>query len=301
MQEPYITSEELFNSIKEDFYTYDNAGLIDDGQFYRHVTYILGLLGISWYKEEEDFFEVVNYQIKLPSNFYQLDQAYRCYPVAGGNRVLPDGVVLTERNFDHFPVNCEDDCTKCPPPSDCISNKYQQLVVQRNTFVETYNNFSLLRIGNKKTRSMCKGDCANLFAQGIDSITIQNGTMYTNFREGNVYIKYLAFPIDEETNLPLIPNNEKVMKCIEYYIKSKVLENFWVNGDGDVAQKISYFQAMYKEALGDAMVETKLPSFNTLVNAVKVVRKRLNVYQLYPASSGFLPVYNIANTLRTFI
>ena len=282
-QEPYITSEELFNSIKEDFYSYDNAGLIDEGQFYRHVTYILGLLGIAWYKEEEDFFEIKGYTTKLPKDFYLLDQAYRCKPYTNVNGpVQPDGVILTERRFDHYPVDCNTNiCDPCENvDTNCVLNKFQQLVVQRDTFVHRYHDFTLLSIGNKKTKSMCTGKCANLFSTEMDSITIQGGSIFTNFKDGNVYIKYYAFPIDPDTGLPLIPNNEKVMKCMEYYIKSKILENFWVNGDADVAQKITYFQGMYKEALGDAMVETKLPTFNTMVNAVKLVRKRLNVYQM---------------------
>lgn len=300
MQEAYIKSDELFNSIKEDFYSYDNAGLIDDGQFYRHVTYILGLLGATWYVNEEDFIEVTNYKATLPSNFYLLDQAYRCHPT-NTSGTQPDGVILREKNFGHFPIDCQDECVRCPVPTDCILNEQSNLVVQRNNITGSYRGFTLLSIGNSKTKSKCKSGCANLYNHNPDSITIQGNFLYTNFEKGTVYLRYYAYPIDEETGLPLIPNNERIMKCMEYYIKSKILENFWVNGDGDVAQKITYFQQLYRDSLGDAQYETKLPTFNTMLNNIRLVRKKLDVYQLYPASSRpAFGIYN-ANIDKTFI
>lgn len=284
MSEQYITSDELFNNIKDDFASFDNAGMVDEGKFYKYVTYIINLLGSEWYQTVDDFFHVKNYNFKLPNNFYQLEQVYRCHPTTG-SAILPDGVILTERRFDHFPVSspyneCDPPCDPCAPSSGCITNKYQQLVVQRNTMIDNYSNFSLLSIGNKRTKASCTGQCANLFAAGPDSITIQNGNLYTNFKEGNVYMIYNVFPIDDETGLPLIPNEERVIKCIEYYVKWKFLENAWVNNDADVAQKIQYFNQMYRDALGDAQYITKLPSWNVMINKIKLDRKRLRIFDL---------------------
>lgn len=280
MQEQYISTEELFNNIKDDFSSFDNAGMIDEGKFYKHVVYIIGLLGTEWYETIDGFFEVKNYQVKLPSNFYQLEQAYKCFPFVGQN-TQPAGIILTERKFDHFPVDCEPSCNPCPPqPSNCISNKFQQLVIQRNTMIDNYTDFNLLSIGNSRTRSSCTSTCANLFSSNPDNITIQNGTMFTNFRDGSIYMVYNAFPIDEESGLPLIPNDERVIKCIEYYVKWKFMENAWVNNEADVAQKIQYFQVMYKDALGDAQYITKLPGFNIMVNKIKLDRGRLRFWNM---------------------
>ena len=279
MQEAYITSEELFNNIKEDFYSYDNANLIDEGKFYKYVTYIIGLLGIAWYKPEDEMLDIVRYSSKLPNDFYLLDAAYAC-DLERENNIQPKGVLLTQRNFNHYSDECNTEpCADCHVPTKCVFNEYEQILVQRNNIVNTYSKPRLLRIGNSKTRSMCQSDCFNLGSNSSDTITIQNGKLFTNFETGSVYITYSAFPLDESTGLPLVPNNERVIKCIEYYIKSKLLENMWVNGDADVAQKIQYFDAKYKEALGDAMYETKLPTFNTMVNQVHLMKKRLNVFQ----------------------
>lgn len=288
MQEEYITSEELFNSIKEDFYSFDNANLIDEGQFYRHVVYILGILGNAWYEEVDDIFSIEGYKLKLPSNFYMLDQVYRCFP-QNSSGTQPDGIVLKARSFDKYPQDCEVPCNACPVPTNCILNTHEQLVVQRNNIIgnRTYSNFGLLSIGNKKTKGKCTGNCANLFSDNPDSITIEGNTLFTNFREGNIYIRYYAFPLDEK-GLPMIPNDERIMKCIEYYIKSKIIENMWVNGDADVASKVSFYDAKYKEALSDAQYITKLSSFSTMLNQIKLVRKRLNVYQL-----NTTPRYNL--------
>lgn len=278
-QEEFISTEELFNAIKEDFNALDNNNLVDEGKFYNHVAYIIKLLGVEWYREEEDVFNVENYRFQLPRNFSKLSQAYKC-TASQTTSSLPPGVVLTNRQFDHVPDECNTD--PCSPHFDtnCIFNRFDQILVQRSSLIHRYTFPILLRVGNKKTRSLCSHNCPNIFSEEPDEITIENGYLYTNFQEGNVYLSYYAFPLDAKSGLPVVPNNEIIIKCIEYYIKWKLLENMWVNADGDVANKIAYFQAQYREALGDAQHETKLPHFGTLVNKIRSTRRNLNIYQL---------------------
>jgi hypothetical protein len=111
--------------------------------------------------------------------------------------------------------------------------------------------------------------------------------MYTNFKEGNVFIRYHAFPVDEETGLPLIPDNPIIERCIEMFIKAEIIRNLWTNGDADVQQQVRYYDDLSDKALAQAIYETKLPSFQTMVNAIRLKRKELNVYQLYPSQPSW--------------
>lgn len=326
----FKTTEQLFSRILEDFGSFTQAQLIDEGMFYKDVKYILTLLGIMWFREAETVLEVKNYRACLPADFKLLDAAYSCQ----GNIVdtpQPDGLVLQQLSFDHYPssnpdfhgpvvcgapsmtccptgynyydpvqkkcycqgANCLSaqpvDPIACPPATtdDAIFNRHVLTLVKRGDCMWQYHTPKLLRIGNVNTKKSCTTNCANVFSTEADTITIQGGSLFTNFREGSVFMRYHAFPIDEETGLPLIPDDPIIEKCLEMYIKANIIRNLWTNSEADVAQQVNYYDNLSREALLEAKHYTKLPTFQTTVNAIRLTRKRLNVYQLYPASPSW--------------
>jgi len=278
----FKNTDNLFSKIKEDFSSFNNSGLIDSGRFYNDVKYIINLLGINWYLSKEDILEVNNYKVKLPNDFKLLEFAYKCTC----NTILHNdpGILLTQQTFDHYDLfdkdwhskQCSDMC--CKPPENCIFNSYEQILVQRGNDTYRYSNPILLKLGNVNTKKNCITNCVNVFSNSSDSISIENEYMHTNFCDGTIYLSYNAFPIDEESGLPLIPDNSRVEKAIEYYIKKNIIESLWVNGDADVQQKVQYFNQQYTIALSDAVYETKLPTFNNLVDKIRKNRKSLNTY-----------------------
>lgn len=288
----FKTCEQLFSRILEDFGSFTQAQLIDEGMFYKDVKYILTLLGIMWFREAETVLEVKNYRAVLPTDFKLLDAAYSCQ----GNIVdtpQPDGLVLQQITFDHYPTSDPDYhappcCGEgCAQPDDLIFNRHVLTVVKRGDRLWQYHTPKLLRIGNVNTKKSCTTNCANVFSTESDTITIQGGVLYTNFREGSVFMRYHAFPIDEDTGLPLIPDDPIIEKCLEMYIKANIIRNLWTNSEADVAQQVSYYDNLSREALLEAKHYTKLPTFQTMVNAIRLTRKRLNVYQLYPAQPSW--------------
>lgn len=290
MENNFKTADHLFAKIKEDFSSFNNSGLIDEGRFYSDIKYIIDLLGLNWYVEAQEILEVNNYQTELPENFKQLDFAYRCECI--GIHSNNPGIVLIKQTFDHYPLmstldwhgkSCDiKNCHK--PPSNCIFNSYEQILVQRDDSYYSYSNPILLKLGNVNTKRCCAKGCINIYSTSSDTITIQNRKIYTNFEKGTIYLSYYAFPTDSETGLPLVPDNSRILKCIEYYIKKNIIESLWVNGDADVAQKVSYFNQMYTSALGDAQYETKLPTFSSMVDKIRSNRKSLDVY--YQLTNG---------------
>ncbi len=59
--------------------------------------------------------------------------------------------------------------------------------------------------------------------------TINRGIIFTSMNNGYVELAYKAIATDEE-GYPLIPDNEKVMLGLEYYILSRYLEPLWMMG-----------------------------------------------------------------------
>ena len=290
----FKTTDSLFGRILEDFGSFTQAQLIDEGMFYKDVKYILALLGISWYREAEDVVHIEHYKACLPKDFKLLDAAYSCQ----GNIVdtpQPDGLLLQQLTFDHYPesqpnyhdVSCAGNCGGACQQSNAIFNRHVLTLVKRGDQMFQYHTPKLLKIGNVNTKRQCTKNCANVFSTEGDTITIQNGHIYTNFKEGNVFLRYHAFPLDEETGLPLIPDDPIIEKCLEMYIKANIIRNLWTNSEADVQQQVRYYDELSKEALAQALYHTKLPSFQVMVNAIRLQRKRLNVYQLYPSQPSW--------------
>jgi hypothetical protein len=282
MNNNFKSADILFSKIKEDFSSFDNAHLIDDGRFYKDVKYILNLLGLNWYRQADEILTIANYKAVLPIDFHLADAIYKCDSCS--METLPDGVVLTKVTFDHYPTICDPDphCYVCPEPihEPCIFNRHEEILIQRDNMYTRYSNPVLLRPGTINTRNQCDTKCLNIYSDCPQTFTIQNGQIYTNFQDGTIFMSYYAFPLDEE-GYPMIPDNEHVEKCIEYYIKLNIMETLWINSEVDVERKLKWFADQYKYHLGQAQFETKLPTFENMVKQIRSVRRRLDIYQLY--------------------
>lgn len=329
----FKTTDALFNKIKEDLYSYDAAGLLDEGKFYKDVQYVLASLGVMWYRDAEEMLQVDGYRANLPKDFNTLEAIYKC-TTCGEPRTLPPGIVFHQLTFDHYPETQIPDwhvaphCGPCgtatccpvgykynsnsqmcnwtqthqqkPPvaPAQCdpcpdlwsqdpsqIFNRHEVLLIQRGNTLYTYGPPTLMKAGNVNTRKMCTDRCPNIYNESQDTFTIQNGKIYTNFKDGGMMMLYKAFPLDEETGLPMIPDNVLIEKAIEDYIKYNIIKNLRTNGDANVAQLLPLYQHDMDLSMGKAITETKTPSFATMVHNVRLVRKRLNVYQ-FPHMGG---------------
>ncbi len=327
----FKTTDALFSKIKEDLYSFDAAGLLDENKFHKDVQYVLASLGIMWYVDADHVVTVDNYKACLPDDFSILEAVYKCTPCGEPFQSHAPGIVFSKLTFDHYPETqqpdwhvtppCEDcgTTTCCPsgyafhagdqvcvetnvppnrvprttPPIPCapcvdfwgqdpsmIFNAHEQLLIQRNNSIYQYHPPTLMKAGNVNTHRSCSKTCPNLYNDSPDTFTIQNRKIYTNFKHGDILMYYKGFPLDEETGLPLIPDNPIVEKALEDYIKYNVIKVLRTNGDANVAQLIPMYEKDMDKSMGKAITETKTPSFATMVHNVRLVRKRLNAYQL---------------------
>ena len=59
--------------------------------------------------------------------------------------------------------------------------------------------------------------------------TASNGVVTTSVRDGQIEIAYSALACDDD-GYPLVPDNEQVKLCLEYYILFRFLEPLWIAG-----------------------------------------------------------------------
>ncbi len=269
--------------IQSNLESFDSAGLINPSTFYKDIKYILmDKLGIGVFKEEQAVLNVKNYKTALPLDFYLLYSAYKCTPSVetGTDVTYPQSgfVYYLERTDSEVHYDkCEIESTQSGKVVDKITVREYY---KGKTNITNFNSPILLRLSSRVKKDICTKDCLNYYAGGIDEISIDNGYIYSNFTDDSIYIKYFAFPLDED-GLPLIPEIEAVEKVLEYYLMFRIFENIWLNDlSPDVEKRMVYIKAQYEEALINAKYYVKLPTLSTLGRMVEHNKHRFDNYQL---------------------
>ena len=98
---------------------------------------------------------------------------------------------------------------------------------------------------------------------------IQKGIIFTSVKEGCVQISYKGIAIDEN-GYPLIPDNEKVIIGMEYYILSRYLEPLWLMGKiSDKAfEYIQQKRYFYTPSAFTAMQMPGVDKLETVMNGI---------------------------------
>lgn len=279
----FKSSEILFARIKEDLSSYDSVGLIDEGKFYQYIKYIIDTLGISFYDKKEAVIHIKDYKGELPKDFSLLEAAYKCNPASTSITPQPDAlqwqfvgyneVIEGQSQANACFINCDNDTT----PTQVIVRFYVKDIPMINTYAMPV----LLKLSNSVPRDRCTSDCRNWFVTTCPyEISIDSCHMYTNFPSDCVYMKYYAFPCDDQ-GLPMVPDNAIIEDCIEYYIKYRLFEQMHLNGDDvNIERKLGYLKQMWNEKLAEAKHYGKFPQFATIINGIRLNRRRLNIYEL---------------------
>lgn len=260
------------------------ATLYQPEEFYRYIKEIISQLGIGVYKESQAISPVSNYKAKLPDNFAVLYSAYKVTPSFSHKDKIhfqeSSSWVMKNEVTSELIVEsggCEIDCSL---KNQEVIEKFtvKNYVREGNDMDFTYP--ILLRLSPNVKRGIRTDDSPCIGASSPLEISIDNGFLYTNFSEDNVYIKYYGLPIDDESGLPMIPNINSVEKAIEWYIIYQVLLGLWFNSEvSDLQTKVQKAEIEYRYWFAQALYEAKLPSFQTMINKALLNRKSLSVYR----------------------
>jgi len=278
-------NDALFARIRKRLRSFDNAGLLDEGDWYWYIKELLESLGVAVYKESEAVVMVKNYNGPLPDDFSYLYAAYKCTPKLGNltdtkNNLWPQKGFVFYIDETHEPYR---QCKNCfSAKRDFIEGeKYTvRTYIQGEPTIINFDQPQLLKLG-VSARSLCTKDCKNknIFGTNVGEITLDKTTLYANFEEDGVLIKYYAFPLDPATGLPLIPDHTILEKAIEDYIIYRTLSDMYLNSEiPDFERKLAMVAAEYEKSFGQAQFLTKLPSFQAVINKIRVDRNNLRTY-----------------------
>lgn len=280
----FKSNDAMFARIRKRLRSFDNAGLLDEGDWYWYIKELLNDLGVSVYEEKEAIVMVKNYKGPLPDNFSYLYAAYKCTPshVQGDskNTLWPQTGFVFYIDETHEPYR---QCTNCySAKRDFIEGeKYTiRTYLQGEPTIINFSQPTLLQL-SPNVKSFCTSDCKNknIFGVNAGEITMDKNYVYANFESDGVLLKYYALPLDASTGLPLIPDNTIFEKAIEDYIVYSTLRDMWLNNEvTDFDRKLSMVEAAYLKSLGQAQFVSKLPSFQNTINKIRVDRKNLRTY-----------------------
>lgn len=282
----YITFSQLMASVESDLDKYADSGMVDRSKYIKTVRKVNSDLGIRINKEKEVMLPIKNHRVILPEDFEYLQVALlcketpvKCYvtPSVDAPKLVP---CSTTETVDVTPCNsCPSTCTEGTTTSCGSCYKIYKYESQDLTIV--YNNAVPVKL-TKKTSRYCSPNCLNTMLVSDKykyTIDIQENILtISGVKEGEIYLNYLTDMVDESGEL-LIVDHPLINDYYEYSVKEKILENFLLNSDDDVVNKLKYTTEQKRLARIDAMNFVYMPEYTEIVQYQNA--KRQNFYNRY--------------------
>lgn len=247
---------EVKNSLKQ----YDAAQLIDELSIIDNTFKALRKFGDLITNEYEIVVPVRDGKGVLPKNFSTLVFAIKCDKGWVDSDLEQD--ILQNSFFWKERTEKTDTWNEC---KDCSKEHSEKTIVEKIYFRDKetrfcYKNPTLLKLNKYSKKDFISKNCLNKTVKNCPyEISINNTTLYTNFKEGEVFIKYHGFELDENGK-PFIPETpqERLETYLTYHLKRKIFEDIWLGGDDTgIENKIQYLLAQEREELTLALTDIK--------------------------------------------
>jgi hypothetical protein len=303
----YRTFDSLLNEVYMDLSSYAREGLVEPGQLIKVAQRVNQEIGLKINGTKQTILEVEHSRAKLPSDFYILNFALVCHhhtvyepsPFNGlhtENRVIP----VKPENIVICPDNCQcDNCTKtntcceidCDPWkqnkvfTQCNDTQEVQVIEYNSGQVRTYEHFQrLYMVPSKEADAFCSN---SQFRDAPYTGNIKNGFLYIpNLTHGRLYICYLGALEDEDGNL-LVLNHPKINDFYEWALKTRILENLYLNGEPDIERRLQFAKTELKLARAESLSIVATPDFHDLKQTIQMNRQATYSKYFHPFSKLF--------------
>lgn len=217
---------------------YDSWGFINinEEEVAELIWRAVGKIGVpEAYKNKYVEVEIADWKGKLPHDFYDI--------MDGGIREHDSGNMMRETSdvFFEDPEKIAETPDIIPEDWDPVTGKYYHTTVPSSDDPQYY------------------------------TYKIEGGIITVGFRQGNVDIKYKAFPIDIKTGLPLIADDPVYLNGIVDYI-AYIMARKMMLKDELSERKFHIIEQTYFFSIGAAQTNTLIPSrdkMETLMNMWK--------------------------------
>lgn len=272
-----MTIDEIMSNVKLELKSYDEVGIIDESNLFKHFEWIFNRLNTGVMQKYSLILDVEDFKAEIPFNFKMLDWIYKCSSCSSGQNTYRYYLhqPYTWKQQDYVKKICYDKC--------CIKEEHE--VITRSTWIETteqvdtFCDKKLLSLHEAVPKDKIFCDCPNIHCFSENYFNMDKKNFYFNFEEGTVYIHFWGYEVDED-NLPVIPDDPYIQKAIEDYLIFKAFSSIYYNTESDVAQKLSYAQTMHAQSLAEALYNIKLPTHQKLMKWGKLRADNYKIFNI---------------------
>lgn len=263
----YKTFDQMMASAESDIDKFVDEGYLNRALYIKEVRKVNADLGLKINTERQTVLDVKDYVALLPPDFLFLQLAMACHisyvrvPIVRGIQTEMHSEEINFEGESEIPTSCFlDSCDfgNCGGPCEKCMWVTQKIGVK----VYTYTDLKELQL-TKSSHSKCADNCLNLFMKSPHQIKIEDDHATFSFREGKVYINYLADMIDEDNNI-MVFDHPLVNDYYEYTVKAKFFENMYLNKEGDFGQAMQAMEVKRKEARTAAITFVNTPEYGDM-------------------------------------
>jgi hypothetical protein len=270
--------------LPDDFYTFNYAMIC--GQYTEHVGYDGYSSGTNI--QEVPYTEVPATvdQCALPTVNCRTCNSNPCNHTAACDLNHP---VVDPAAVSYDPLNPYGDTCVAPRVfMNCKGEKWELIQVLNTGATRKYTLLTPLRM---KASQEIDCDCPNLYHNTPNEGWIKGGFLFTTFDTGKVYLNYQGQLEDDQGNL-LVPDHDLLNEYYEYALKSRIMENLYLNGE-DVAQRMQLLEQRLKAARNNALSMVNTPNFKEMEQLWWANRKAMygKYYNMFMSHSPNNPYY----------
>lgn len=274
-----ISLNELFLEVESDFSSFYESGDLDRASMTRWVTNEMKRFGNNILGIHEKVIDIKNSSYTFDENFRNLRAAYKVEPFG---RILDDG--------------CTDDCLRKSFVSSTriINEAYfndvtleyvkacktkiveEVITLQTGTATLCYHPQQLSIVKGSKKEGFAK-DCLNFKHSSPYEISITGNTLNANFSEGQIFVEFYGFEIDEDGYILIPEGMGHLEKYLEFYCKSRIAENLIANNKNPqaLAQLLPYYQQEANKYFMNAQTEWKFKALGSNWKQKVQIRNRI--------------------------
>jgi len=253
-----IPADRLLARIEDELSTYSSNGVLDTGKLLTQIKWFANLLNIAVYEQKETVLQLSNYKAEIPCDFFLLDSAWLCEGASTSAQLNFQSQLAVYAEVSQSLVGNDVNCnlpngnsgylniSACnmdtPVYAKTVTKEY---VYSGNNPITWKNPILLTYKKGKSVKEYCSKDCANLFSRYPKEISINREgdtyVLYSTLKDPIIYIKYYAYPIDLETNTPMVPSDSILEECLFKHLVYYFLKMIWTNGDdNNLENKIKF-------------------------------------------------------------
>jgi len=279
----FISPSSLFAEVKETFFSYFQAGALDDVLFPTWLSFCLDKLKRTALKKKATFITINNYKGDLPEDFDSVYAAWLCdveysQPILNPTYHYFSKDITIERVTNRCDV-CqeEEDSCSCDPCEK--QEKFFVTKKRMDGIILSYKTLRLLEPASLPTLDKCHNDCLNIGYSCPQTFTIDGCDFNVNFFQGGVHLVYYAKEYDDH-GYQLIPDDVYIKEYISKFLKFKLYEKLFNSTTDEtfnqIRLKYDYANNDYKQAFVQASIQAKKQNKQQMLDSLKRNKRRFH-------------------------